>query len=70
MKVKTNNLDCVIDNDGLLYDGKEGRPTKGNVEWRGNKIRRIVSNSCEYYAAGIDSGTLYSVFTMNWVFIE
>jgi hypothetical protein len=61
---KPTILDCVIDNDGLLYDGKEGRPLiKGNVEWRGNKIRRIVSNSGEYYAAGIDSsGTLYSVF--------
>jgi hypothetical protein len=61
---KPTILDCVIDNDGLLYDGKEGRPLiKGNVEWIGTKIRRIVSNSGDYYAAGLDSsGTLYSVF--------
>lgn len=61
---KPTVLDCVIDNDGLLYDGKEGRPLiKGNIEWVGTRIKRIVSNSGDYYPAGLDSsGNLYSVF--------
>jgi len=60
---KPTVLDCVIDNDGFLYDGKQRPLIKGNVEWAGNKIKRIVSNSGDYYPAGIDSsGNLYSVF--------
>jgi hypothetical protein len=55
-------LDCVIDNNGVLYDGKQGRPLiKGSVDWV-QKIQRIVSNSGVNYPAGIDkNGNIYFV---------
>jgi hypothetical protein len=66
---KPTILDCVIDNNGVLYDGKQGRPLiKGSVDWGAKDPKRIVSNSGVNYPAGIDkNGNIYSLFHLNSV---
>jgi hypothetical protein len=60
-------LDVVIDNDGNLYDGKNGNDLiKGNVERKEGVITRILgtkpSNDIIDYPLGIDkSGNLHSI---------
>jgi hypothetical protein len=61
-------LDVVIDDNGIVYDGKiDGTPLiKGNTEHKLQKVTRIFGSNKIDYPAGIDkNGKLYTINTVD-----